>query len=41
MSLVTSTSGNAKQVLTGGTYRNRSVIVKSSSALRKRTTRGM
>ena len=26
------TSGNAKQVLTGGTYRNRSVIVKSSSA---------
>ena len=30
MSLVT--SGNAKQVLTGGTYRNRSVVVKSSSA---------
>jgi hypothetical protein len=26
------TSGNAKQVLTGGTYRNQSIIVKSSSA---------
>ena len=34
------TSGNAKQVLTGGTYRNQSIIVKSSSANHSRDKLG-